>query len=126
MKQIKGIKPYRKIAIGYAIIALLTGCIVCVYLNGWQKMEMLKVDSERLHLLRREIHDAYVRMTELSLLGETVMDWSQTAQSLIVPNVWGLTAYCANSRPFIRVNALTAYDVCLPIRRNNSIIYMKY
>ena len=78
MKQIKGIKPYRKIAIGYAIIALLTGCIVCVYLNGWQKMEMLKVDSERLHLLRREIHDAYVRMTELSLLGETVMDWSQT------------------------------------------------
>lgn len=78
MKQIKGIKPYRKIAIGYAIIAFLTGCIVCVYLNGWQKMEMLKVESEHLHLLRREIHNAYVRMTELSLLGETVMDWSQT------------------------------------------------
>lgn len=71
------LKPHRKIAVGYVVITLLTGCIVCVYLNGWQKMGTLKAESARLDSLRRDIHCAYVHMTELSLLGETVMDWDR-------------------------------------------------
>lgn len=71
-------KPHRKIAVGYTVIVLLIACIGCVYLNGWQRMRRLKAESVRLDSLRREIHYAYVRMTELSLLGETVMDWDMT------------------------------------------------
>lgn len=112
MKQIKGIKPYRKIAIGYAIIALLIGCIVCVYLNGRQKMEMLKVESERLHLLRREIHDAYARMTELSLLGETVMDWSQTDRNIYHCQRMGLDS------------VLCRFKTIYPSQRIDSVRYL--
>lgn len=71
-------KPHRKIAVGYIVIILLIACIGCVYLNGWQKTGTLKAESARLDSLRREVHYAYVRMTELSLLGETVMDWDRT------------------------------------------------
>lgn len=71
-------KPHRKIAVGYTVITLLVICIGSVYLNGWQKMGRLKAESTGLDSLRREIHNAYVRMTELSLLGETVMDWNLT------------------------------------------------
>lgn len=71
-------KPHRKIAIGYTVITLLIVCIGGIYLNGWQRMGRLKAETTRLDSLRREIRNAYVRMTELSLLGETVMNWDRT------------------------------------------------
>lgn len=68
-------KPHSKIAVGYTVITLLIASIGCVYLKGWQKMGRLKAESARLDSLRREIHYAYVRITELSLLGETIVNW---------------------------------------------------
>lgn len=78
MKQTRGIKSSRKtIAVGYALIVLLIGGIVCTYISEWRQLESLEAETRHVHTLRQNIHEVYVRMVELSLIGETVMEWDE-------------------------------------------------
>lgn len=63
------------LAAGYLLIALLVGGIVYTWLGEWRDMERLEAESREISLSRKEIHDVYVRLTELSLLGESVLEW---------------------------------------------------
>lgn len=63
------------LAAGYLLIALLVGGIVYTWLDEWRDMERLEAENREISLSRKEIHDVYVRLTELSLLGESVLEW---------------------------------------------------
>lgn len=63
------------LAAGYLLIALLVGGIVYTWLGEWRDMERLEAENREISLSRKEIHDVYVRLTELSLLGESVLEW---------------------------------------------------
>lgn len=60
---------------GYLLIALLVGGIVYTWLGEWRDMERLEAENREISLSCKEIHDVYVRLTELSLLGESVLEW---------------------------------------------------
>lgn len=64
-----------KIAAGYVLILLLVGGIVHTWLGEWQDLEELEAENRQINNFRKEVHDVYVRVVELSLLGETVLEW---------------------------------------------------
>ena len=67
----KSITPLRKyIAIGYAVIALLIGGIVFIYMHEWRELEHIEVESKEMNMLRQKVHDAYAQMLDLTLYGE--------------------------------------------------------
>lgn len=51
------------------------GGIVYTWLGEWRDMERLEAENREIGRSRKAIHDVYVRLTELSLLGESVMEW---------------------------------------------------
>ena len=71
------ITPLRKyIAIGYAVIALLIGGIVFIYLQEWRELERIEAESKEMNMLRQKVHDAYAQMLDLTLYGEKVLEWN--------------------------------------------------
>ena len=73
----KSITPLRKyIAIGYAVIALLIGGIVFIYLHEWRELERIEAESKEMNMLRQKVHDAYAQMLDLTLYGEKVLEWN--------------------------------------------------
>lgn len=68
-------KIQRKLAIGYTVIVALIGGIVYTYLHEWRHMNRLEHEVERIHKLRQSVHDAYVHMLDLTMFGETILEW---------------------------------------------------
>ena len=67
----ESITPLRKyIAIGYAVIALLIGGIVFIYLSEWRDLDRIEAERKEVNLLRQKVHDAYAQMLDLTLYGE--------------------------------------------------------
>ncbi len=60
----------------YSFITMLIAGILLTYLLGLEKVKTLKAESRRIHYSQLQIHDVYVHMTELSLMGESVMGWT--------------------------------------------------
>ncbi|WP_349875403.1 hybrid sensor histidine kinase/response regulator, partial [Bacteroides cellulosilyticus] len=48
-----------------------------LWLHEWQELETLEVENRRINAFRQEVHHVYEEMTELSLLGESVLDWDE-------------------------------------------------
>lgn len=66
-----------KIAAGYILILLLVGGIVHLWVSEWRKLETFETENRRINARRMEVHEVYVRAVELSLLGETVLEWEE-------------------------------------------------
>lgn len=65
------------IAAGYLLMCLLAVSIMFLWLHEWQELETLEVENRRINAFRQEVHHVYEEMTELSLLGESVLDWDE-------------------------------------------------
>ena len=75
-------KIQRKLAIGYTIIVALIGGIVYTYLHEWRQMNILEREVKEIHRLRQNVHEAYVHMLDLTMFGETILEW-QTPHSIV-------------------------------------------
>lgn len=83
MEQTRGIISLRKkIAVGYALIIVLIGGIVGIYLQEWRQLEALNKEADNISTLRQNVHEAYVRIVQLSMMGETVMEWDTIHSNL--------------------------------------------
>ncbi len=71
-----------KIALGYALIALLMGGIIFIWLGEWRDVELQEKEYRQINHLRGEVHDIHVQLIELSLLGETVLEWDSVDAEL--------------------------------------------
>ena len=70
------IRLFRKtITFGYILIAVLIGSIAYTSFYEWRKLEALEEENRQIDQFRLRLHDAYVRMIEFSLLGETILEW---------------------------------------------------
>ena len=67
-----------KIALGYFIILIAIGCTVPILLWEKQRIKVIDADNDGLHDIRREIETAHRGITELSMLGESVISWNDT------------------------------------------------
>lgn len=70
-------KVRRYIATGYCIIVALIGSIAYFYQQGWNQMEALEDETGRIHLLREKVHRAYAEMLDLTIFGETILEWEE-------------------------------------------------
>lgn len=68
-------KVRRYIAIGYCIIVALIGSIAYFYQQEWNQMEALEDETRRIHILRENVHRAYAEMLDLTMFGETILEW---------------------------------------------------
>ena len=75
-------KIERKIAIGYTIIVALIGGIVYTYLHEWRQMNRLEREVKEIHSLRQSVHEAYVHMLDLTMFGETILEWERADTTL--------------------------------------------
>lgn len=73
MKQIRLFR--NTILFGYILIAILVGSVAYTSFYEWQKLEGLEEENRQIDKFRLQLHDAYVRMIEFSLLGETLLEW---------------------------------------------------
>ena len=64
--------------VGYGVITLLIGIIVSLYISEWKQLEKLDQEVKQINVLRRYVHDAYAQQLELSMYGETILEWDTT------------------------------------------------
>lgn len=62
-------------AIGYAVIAILIGALALLYLWEWKEIERLEQETGTINRLRQKVHDSYDLMLDLTLFGETILEW---------------------------------------------------
>ena len=70
-------KIQRKLAIGYTVIVALIGGIVYTYPHEWRQMNRLEYEIKQIHRLRQNVHEAYVHMLDLTMFGETILEWEK-------------------------------------------------
>ena len=75
-------KIQRKLAIGYTIIVALIGGILYTYLHEWRQMNRLEREVKEIHRLRQNVHEAYVHMLDLTMFGETILEWEEADTAL--------------------------------------------
>ena len=73
MKSIKNL-----ISLGYLLMALLVIGIMYILYNEWCDLEKLEVQNRHIDTFRQESHEIFVLLIELSLSGETVLEWEYT------------------------------------------------
>ena len=64
------------IGIGYFLIFLFIGLIGYIWYCEWDEVEELEVQNQQIDGFRKEINDIHVKLIEFSLLGETILDWT--------------------------------------------------
>ena len=70
MKSIKNL-----ISLGYLLMALLVIGIMYIWRKEWYELEKLEVQNRHIDTFRQESHEIFVFLIELSLSGETVLEW---------------------------------------------------
>ena len=70
MKSIKNL-----ISLGYLLMALLVIGIMYIWYKEWCDLEKLEVQNRHIDTFRQESHKIFVFLIELSLSGETVLEW---------------------------------------------------
>ena len=70
MKSIKNL-----ISLGYLLMALLVIGIMYIWRKEWYELEKLEVQNRHIDTFRQESHEIFVLLIELSLSGETVLEW---------------------------------------------------
>ncbi len=65
------------ISCGYILIFMLIGIIIYCYQYEWQRLESLEKEHQATDELRQKINELNFHLTELSLLGETVLEWNK-------------------------------------------------
>lgn len=73
MKSIKNL-----ISLGYLLMALLVIGIMYIWYKEWCELEKLEVQNRHIDTFRQESHEIFVLLIELSLSGETVLEWEYT------------------------------------------------
>ena len=73
MKSIKNL-----ISLGYLLMVLLVIGIMYIWRKEWYELEKLEVQNRHIDTFRQESHEILVLLIELSLSGETVLEWEYT------------------------------------------------
>lgn len=68
----------RWMALGIMSAIIIVGCTIVIGLFEWRDRKEIECRIAELHQWRKNVHDLNLHITELSLLGEMVVDWDST------------------------------------------------
>lgn len=111
-------KLHIKIILGYIIIFVLICTISCVWYSEWNEVESLEANNQRIDELRKEVNRIHIRLIELSLSGETVLDWDEADLANYHAQRIALDSTLCLFNKFIRLSVLTACAVFWKIRND--------
>lgn len=57
------------------LILFVIGGIVFIWIKEWDNLGSLENENHKINIRRKETHEIYERIAELSLLGESVLEW---------------------------------------------------
>ena len=66
-----------KIAAGYVLILFVIFGIVYIWLNEQNIQQELEATTYKIRSLRKDVHEVYMKVVDLSMIGETVLDWNE-------------------------------------------------
>ena len=66
-----------KIAAGYVLILFVIFGIVYIWLNEQNRQQELEATTYKIKSLRKDVHEVYMKVVDLSMIGETVLDWNE-------------------------------------------------
>ncbi len=66
-----------KIAAGYVLILFVIFGIVYIWLNEQHRQQELEATTYKIRNLRKDVHEVYMKVVDLSMIGETVLDWNE-------------------------------------------------
>ena len=66
-----------KIAAGYVLILFVIFGIVYIWLNEQNRQQELEATTYKIRSLRKDVHEVYMKVVDLSMIGETVLDWNE-------------------------------------------------
>ncbi len=70
------------IAFGYLLIALLIGASAFISIHEWQQVRLMNERLREVHGLRKNVHEAYILLLDLTMLGETVLEWEKNDSAI--------------------------------------------
>ena len=63
------------ITIGYILISFVIYMIGYQWYIEWNELEKLEIENTELNYFREQLHNTYIQLIEISLSGETILDW---------------------------------------------------
>ena len=63
------------ITIGYILISFVICMIGYQWYIEWNEFEKLEIENTELNYFREQLHNTYIQLIEISLSGETILDW---------------------------------------------------
>lgn len=66
-----------KVAAGYVVVTLIVGCIIYIGIHEWRRIKSIGIEIRQMNEQKETIHDAYMKMFELSLFCDTFMEWDE-------------------------------------------------
>lgn len=66
-----------KIAAGYVLILILIFSIVYIWFKEQNRQQELEATTYKIRSLRKDVHEVYMKVVDLSMIGETVLDWNE-------------------------------------------------
>lgn len=70
-------QQHRIVIYSHILIIVLIGGIVYTWYNEWQDIDDLETHNQHIDRLRKEINDVQIRLIEFTLLGETILEWTE-------------------------------------------------
>lgn len=66
----------RSVGCGVRILFVIFG-IVYIGLNEQNRQQELEATTYKIRSLRKDVHEVYMKVVDLSMIGETVLDWNE-------------------------------------------------
>lgn len=66
----------RSVGCGVLILFVIFG-IVYIWLNEQNIQQELDATTYKIRSLRKDVHEVYMKVVDLSMIGETVLDWNE-------------------------------------------------
>ncbi len=70
------------ISIGYLLIALLIWASGYIYIHEWTQARQMNERLKEVHGFRKNMHEAYALLLDITMLGETVLEWEEKDSSV--------------------------------------------
>ena len=73
-----------KVLVGYFILIVLIGFMASILIHERHRISEIDSQNSEVQQAIRDIHNVHRYITRLTMLGESVIDWNRTEQTVVI------------------------------------------
>ena len=73
-----------KVLVGYFILIVLIGFMASILVRERHRISEIDLQNSEVQQAIRDIHNVHRYITRLTMLGESVIDWNRTEQTVVI------------------------------------------